>query len=226
MHASARGSVRGSALMGRNDTPVEKEPRRIQLLPDHTATSTIEAAARRSRVCQEAGCRIRLSQYNNGRTCFAHQSQRRDGSVFAPTTATGAQVESSPTRHSHNERSTTRTSSMRIADEALAILEDLGEWMTSNSTLCAMVGVSERSLQKAFNDTFGAPPSVYLRRRALRAARDVLEQTSRDETSVSEVAVNHGFAHLGRFAQYYKELFEESPSATLRREPALLRLAS
>ncbi|MEU4714350.1 helix-turn-helix domain-containing protein [Micromonospora purpureochromogenes] len=35
--------------------------------------------------------------------------------------------------------------------------------------------------------------------------------------SVTAIAVQHGFAHLGRFAGEYRARFGESPSTTLRR---------
>jgi len=33
---------------------------------------------------------------------------------------------------------------------------------------------------------------------------------------VTDVALEHGFVHMGRFAGYYKQRFGCSPSATLR----------
>ena len=36
------------------------------------------------------------------------------------------------------------------------------------------------------------------------------------ETSVMKIAQKWGFAHMGRFSQYYTELFGENPSVTLK----------
>jgi AraC-like DNA-binding protein len=35
-------------------------------------------------------------------------------------------------------------------------------------------------------------------------------------TSVTDVALRHGFIHMGRFAAYYKQRFGCSPSTSLR----------
>jgi adenylate cyclase len=50
----------------------------------------------------------------------------------------------------------------------------------------------------------------------LTAARDDL-LTGAGNISVTDVAVRAGFSHFGRFAQEYRRLFGEAPSATLRR---------
>jgi transcriptional regulator GlxA family with amidase domain len=57
-----------------------------------------------------------------------------------------------------------------------------------------------------------------MKRRRLHAVRQALLSTPQHETSVSLVAVDHGFFELGRFAVDYRRLFDESPSATLARE--------
>ena len=112
-----------------------------------------------------------------------------------------------------------RSTSIEVTSAVLTGLGKLGQYMADSATLCQIAGVSERSLQTAFNDVYGEPPSVHLRRRALHTARRVLEGSDAGRTTVTAVAHDHGFTHLGRFARYYKEHFGESPSDTLRRDP-------
>lgn len=82
--------------------------------------------------------------------------------------------------------------------------------------LSKAVGVSLRSLQRAFHLALGVGPAAYLRRRRLVRARAALALNGPEGVSVTEVAVAHGFWELGRFAVEYRKLFGERPSETLR----------
>ena len=50
----------------------------------------------------------------------------------------------------------------------------------------------------------------------LEAARRELMSAERDQTTVTVVALQYGFYHLGRFAGTYRETFGELPSETLK----------
>jgi len=83
--------------------------------------------------------------------------------------------------------------------------------------ICAHVGVSQRTLEYSFRDLLQVTPIAWLRiLRLNRARRDLLRPLHAGAT-VTEVAVRHGFLHLGHFACDYRRQFGESPSATLRR---------
>ncbi len=43
-----------------------------------------------------------------------------------------------------------------------------------------------------------------------------LQKSDPEQTSVSIVALKWGFVHMGHFSAYYKELFGEYPSETLK----------
>lgn len=76
-------------------------------------------------------------------------------------------------------------------------------------------GTSVRSLQESFRQYRGCTPSQYLRALRLSEVRKRLDLTP--EAPVTQVALDCGFAHLGRFAGYYRERFGETPSETRRR---------
>ncbi len=93
----------------------------------------------------------------------------------------------------------------QCADEALS----LGD-------LAAVGGTSARSLQYTFQRYRGCSPMSFLRKIRFERVRDQLLRGERD-TTVTSVALRWGFPHFGRFAAEYRMRFEESPSATLRR---------
>lgn len=93
----------------------------------------------------------------------------------------------------------------------------------SLSELCTVAKVSERRLRSAFTDEFDQPPTRFFRTWALEEAHRRLRVARPEDLTVTRVALDLGFEHLGRFAGHYRGLYGEPPSATLR---ATDRLAS
>ena len=89
--------------------------------------------------------------------------------------------------------------------------------------LAAEAGVSERRIRHAFSECFHVSPTAYLRVAALRQVRRTLLEGAPERDAVTRAASDFGFWHLGRFANQYRALFGESPSATLARTRALCR---
>jgi AraC family ethanolamine operon transcriptional activator len=85
--------------------------------------------------------------------------------------------------------------------------------------LCRAASVSERALQYAFKEVIGVTPMAYLIRLRLHRVRRALLAANRGATTVSAVALDWGFWHLGEFSRAYKDCFGELPSDTLRRRP-------
>jgi AraC family ethanolamine operon transcriptional activator len=83
--------------------------------------------------------------------------------------------------------------------------------------LSAVARVTQRTLEYAFRDNFGMSPLGFLNLRRYHATRKDLLAADPKTATVSEIALNNGFHHLGRFAVHYKKLFGESPSQTLAR---------
>ncbi len=82
--------------------------------------------------------------------------------------------------------------------------------------LCAVAGVGDRYLESAFRAHRGQTPLQFvMARRLARVRRSLLESQPGD--SVTQLAHDAGFVHLGRFAARYRSAYRESPSATLRR---------
>lgn len=77
--------------------------------------------------------------------------------------------------------------------------------------------ISEQTLQNSFKSLFGFTPKIFLRQLKLNHVHYELLETSSQLSSVSKIAQKWGFKHMGHFARYYKELFQETPSATLER---------
>ena len=126
-----------------------------------------------------------------------------------------AEVETSSTRGQKASRLVQQAEALALAsvDEPLHV-----------STLCHIMGVSERTLRKAFHRVHGIPPCRRLRMLRLSHARRALLSAHGTLAKVTEIAMSFGFAELGRFSVEYKKAFGESPSQTLYRAPQVRTL--
>jgi AraC-like DNA-binding protein len=84
------------------------------------------------------------------------------------------------------------------------------------AALSSTLGVSERTLRKAFNNTHGVSPCRYLRMLRLCQVRRALLSAHDQVVTVTAIATSFGFPELGRFSVEYRKVFGESPSVTLR----------
>lgn len=87
----------------------------------------------------------------------------------------------------------------------------------SIAQLSAVAGVSERSLRNAFYHVYSTSPKRYLKLWQLHQVRNVLKAHQQSVVTVTDVATDHGFYELGRFATEYRALFGERPSQTLQK---------
>ena len=83
--------------------------------------------------------------------------------------------------------------------------------------VCKGIGVSERTLRLHCIEHLGISPHRYLWLQRMHQTRRALALADAKVRSVTDIATDHGFWELGRFSVAYKKLFNESPSATLRR---------
>jgi len=103
----------------------------------------------------------------------------------------------------------------RVVRRAEAFVESTGEPSVRIDDLCVAASTSLSRLERAFRETFGVGPRRYLTLRRLAAVRRELLRGEPD-SSVTAIATQWGFFHLGRFSQEYRLLYAEQPSDTLR----------
>jgi AraC-like DNA-binding protein len=90
-------------------------------------------------------------------------------------------------------------------DEAISIID-----------LLRICDCSRRTLFSAFRNARRYTPMEFLTEQRLQSSRKRLLKPHK-EASVASIALDCGFAHLGRFSQVYRKRFGENPYDTLRK---------
>ena len=103
---------------------------------------------------------------------------------------------------------------LRRAEEF--IFENLDNPITRDQ-LAEVSSCSIRTLSRSFEKKYGVGPMAFIKQRRLDAAYLDLLSAKPDTTTVTQVAINYGFAHTGKFAIEYGKAFGESPSTSLAR---------
>jgi AraC-like DNA-binding protein len=98
--------------------------------------------------------------------------------------------------------------------QVVDIIEAHPEEALSSAHLAAAAGVTERTLQLAFQREFGTSPSAYVRGVRLGRVHSELLSGGGGAT-VTEIASRWGFLHPSRFAQQYQQRYGCLPSETL-----------
>ncbi|AAZ26581.1 MULTISPECIES: helix-turn-helix domain-containing protein [Colwellia] len=96
-------------------------------------------------------------------------------------------------------------------------LHHYGQNIPTIPELCKVAKLSERNLQYGFKEYLGVTPIRYLRLLRLNGVRRDLLVNRGKKDKIVDVALDWGFIELGRFASEYRQLFQELPSATLKR---------
>ena len=85
------------------------------------------------------------------------------------------------------------------------------------ANLCAYAGTTVSTLERVFSRQLGVTPQQYVMARRLNSVRRrLLGADTEQGVRVTDVAQDHGFDHLGRFAGYYRRYFGETPVQTLQ----------
>ena len=108
------------------------------------------------------------------------------------------------------------------------IIRRLEEYLAENlfqplylAEICAATGASESSLRACCQEHLGMGPVRYLWLRRMHLVQRALLLATPEVSTVTQIAMDHGFWELGRFSTQYRSFFGESPSATLHRPPPL-----
>ena len=87
----------------------------------------------------------------------------------------------------------------------------------NSEALARQARMSLRSLYGLFERHAGTTPKNYIRQQRLERIRACLSDPACNIRNVTEVALDYGFLHLGRFSDCYRKQFGELPSETLKR---------
>jgi AraC-like DNA-binding protein len=71
-------------------------------------------------------------------------------------------------------------------------------------------------LRGACREILGVSPRQYVMLRRMQMAHCALQKADPAVARVTDIATEHGFWELGRFSVNYRQLFGESPIATLK----------
>ena len=83
--------------------------------------------------------------------------------------------------------------------------------------LAVACGVSQRTLEHGFRELLGVTPAAYLRVHRMNLAHHALADADPRLHSVTEIALESGFSHPGRFSAEYRAMFGQLPSETLKK---------
>lgn len=106
-----------------------------------------------------------------------------------------------------------QTASMARIDR---FIDDHPQDVPKLQDLCRGTGMALRTVESIIRSRTGLTALQYLRRRRLAFARRALANANQQMT-VTGVAMEYGFTHLGRFSVDYRKAYGEPPSASLSR---------
>ena len=85
------------------------------------------------------------------------------------------------------------------------------------SDIAAHARVSARSLQNGFRDFRHTTPMAFVRALRMEKVHQTLLAADPSMSTVTEIAFQYGFTHMGDFTTHYKKRFGVTPSQTLHR---------
>jgi AraC-like DNA-binding protein len=151
---------------------------------------------------------------------FAADEANRDDHAFSSPLVATRFVDSvlftlllgQPNSFSSELQAPPRSPEPRHVSRAAEYLEANAARPVRMADLVQITGVSARTLQVGFLKHRGCTPMAFLRDRRLMLARTKLLTGS--GSTVTQIALDCGFEHLGRFSARYQARFGEAPSDT------------
>lgn len=107
----------------------------------------------------------------------------------------------------------------RVAKQAQEYIHANFDQSISLDRLCRLTGVGVRTLQRYFRSYFGVSIREYIKTVRLNMVRRELNSAIHSQTTVAQVAMRHGFSHLGRFSAEYSKRFGVLPNQSLASRP-------
>jgi AraC-like DNA-binding protein len=151
------------------------------------------------------------------------EAEHHQGLLYQPLIAEqvrrsvlGGLLLSTPHRYREELDNPVRTGPPRAIRRVLDAMHDQPEWPFTVAELAEIANMSVRSLQEGFRRYLGVAPMAHLQAIRLGRAHEALCVEDPHRITVAAVAHRWGFAHLGRFAQAYKDRYGVCPSDTLR----------
>lgn len=119
-----------------------------------------------------------------------------------------------------SERDGRLPSTLKLVRKVDEFLDAQGTSAIHISRICGQLNVSRRTLHRAFQETLGIGPIAFLRHRRLCEVHTALRSGMAGDETIANLAMQHGFLNIGRFADYYRRLFAEYPFQTRLRAGA------
>ena len=113
-----------------------------------------------------------------------------------------------------------RSVALQLVRKAEEIMHDRRADPLAILDIARELDVSARTMQLAFRHARGVTAREALTRIRLEAVRASL-LASGDDIRISDVALDEGFTHLGRFSGLYRKTYGETPSETLQMKKRL-----
>ncbi len=105
----------------------------------------------------------------------------------------------------------------RVAKLAHEYIEDHYAEAVHMADLCRVTAVGSRTVQRSYREYFAITVSNYHQTVRLDSARRQLASAKLEETSVTRIAMDSGYEHLGRFSVDFHRRFGQVPRNVLER---------